>query len=55
MYVYLDLIPRLGLIETAVSCFSNSLKIDTFFIDALLGKGNAIMDYGTPESNKTAR
>ena len=43
------------MIDKAVECFSNALKTDVFFVDALLGRGNAVMDYGTPESNTIAR
>eukprot|EP00795_Rhopilema_esculentum_P011483 gene11483-21699_t len=46
---------RLGLIRDAVSCFTDALKTDRFFVDALLGRGNAIIDYATAESTTEAR
>jgi len=43
------------LIDKAVECFSNALDNDIFFVEALLGRGNAVMDHATVESNNMAR
>lgn len=43
------------MIDNAVEYFSKALKIDMFFVEALLGRGNAIMDYKTDDSNKIAK
>ena len=37
---------RLGRLNDAFGCYSNALDIDPFFVDALLGRGNAWMDFG---------
>eukprot|EP00794_Sanderia_malayensis_P018055 gene18055-19864_t len=46
---------RLGRLDDAIACFSNALRTNAFFVDALLGRGNALMDYGTPKYNTLAR
>lgn len=46
---------RLGKLEDATACFSNALKMDCFFVNALLGRGNTLMDHNNPEMNNLAR
>ena len=37
---------RLRRLQKAVESFSTSLKLDPFFIDAYISRGNVYMDYG---------
>ena len=36
---------RLNHLEEAVRCFTQALKLDMFFLDALIGRGNVFMDF----------
>jgi tetratricopeptide (TPR) repeat protein len=37
---------RLGCLQDAVRCFSNALRLDRFFTDALIGRGNSFLEFG---------
>ncbi|XP_038063059.1 uncharacterized protein LOC119733763 isoform X2 [Patiria miniata] len=46
---------KLNKLEDAVTVFSSALKVDIFFLDAYIGRGNAFMDYGHEITHQMAR
>ena len=39
-------VDRLNQLEKAVACFSTAIKLDPFFVDGYIARGNVYMDYG---------
>ena len=48
-------VDRLNQLEKAVACFSTALKLDPFFVDGYIARGNVYMDYGHAAGLLTAR
>ncbi|XP_070553805.1 uncharacterized protein [Ptychodera flava] len=46
---------KLNRLEEAVQTFTGALLVDRYFLDALIGRGNAFMDYGHEIANTAAR
>ena len=48
-------VARLNQLEKAVACFSTAIKLDPFFVDGYIARGNVYMDYGHDRGLLTAR
>ena len=48
-------VARLNQLEKAVACFSTAIKLDPFFVDGYIARGNLYMDYGHDRGLLTAR
>ncbi|XP_078000685.1 tetratricopeptide repeat protein 6-like, partial [Glandiceps talaboti] len=46
---------KLNRLEEAVKTYTGALQVDKYFLDALIGRGNAFMDYGHDIANTAAR
>ena len=46
---------RLNRVQDSVNSYSEALKIDPFFKEAYIGRGNAFMDYGHDVATRYAR
>ncbi|XP_030643573.1 uncharacterized protein ttc6 [Chanos chanos] len=46
---------RLGQLEEAVKAYSQAIRLNPFFLDAYVGRGNVFMDYGHAQATKQAQ
>ncbi|KAI1895618.1 hypothetical protein AGOR_G00108090 [Albula goreensis] len=46
---------RLGQLQESTEAYSQALRLNPFFLDAYIGRGNAFMDYGHVPANKQAQ
>ncbi|XP_064192367.1 uncharacterized protein ttc6 isoform X1 [Anguilla rostrata] len=46
---------RLGQLQESTEAYTQALRLNPFFLDAYVGRGNASMDYGHAQANKQAQ
>ena len=51
----ITIVCRLGRLHDSVKCFTLCLQLDSFFIDGLICRGNAFMDFGNELALTMAR
>ncbi|KAJ8391421.1 hypothetical protein AAFF_G00090510 [Aldrovandia affinis] len=46
---------RLGQLQQATEAYTQAIQLNPFYLDAYVGRGNALMDYGHAQANKQAQ
>lgn len=55
MYYSLHALSRLGSLSFAIEAYSTAISLDATFLEAIIGRGNAYMDYLMEETNTLSK